>query len=113
MMKIYHNPRCAHSRAGLKYMEKKGYDLEIHKYLTEGITEAEIREIVAKTGKHPLELVRTQESLYKSEFRGKELSAEDWIRVLAAHPGLLQRPIVVNGDQAVVAFPPEEIEKIL
>lgn len=113
IMKIYHNPRCSHSRAGLKYMEKKGYDLEIHKYLTEGITEAELREIVEKTGKHPLELVRTQEPLYRTAFKEKEFSPDEWIRILAAHPQLLQRPIVVNGDKAVVAFPPEEIEKIL
>ncbi len=113
VMKIYHNPRCAHSRAGLKYMEKKGYDLEIRKYLTEGITEEEVQEILDKTGKQPLELVRTQEPLYKAEFRNRELTPREWIEALAAHPQLLQRPIVVNGDKAVIANPPEEIEKIL
>lgn len=113
VMKIYHNPRCAHSRAGLKYMEKKGYDLEIRKYLTEGITEEEVQEILDKTGKHPLELVRTQEPLYKAEFRNRDLTPREWTEVLAAHPQLLQRPIVVNGDKAVLAHPPEEIEKIL
>ncbi len=113
VMKIYHNPRCTHSRAGLLYIEKKGFDLEIRKYLTEGLTESELLEIVRKTGKKPEELVRTQEALYKSEFKGKQLTDEEWVRVLIEHPNLLRCPIVVNGEKAVVAFPPEEIEKII
>ena len=113
VMKIYHNPRCAHSRAGLKYIEKKGFDLEIRKYLTEGVTESELLEIVRKTGKKPEELVRTQEALYKSDYKGKMLTDSEWIAVLAAHPQLLRRPIVVNGEKAVIASPPEEIEKII
>ncbi len=113
VMKIYHNPRCAHSRAGLKYIEKKGFDLEIRKYLTEGVTESELLEIVRKTGKKPEELVRTQEVLYKSDYKGKVLTDSEWIAVLVAHPQLLRRPIVVNGEKAVIASPPEEIEKII
>jgi polyphosphate kinase len=113
VMKIYHNPRCAHSRAGLKYIEKKGFDLEIRKYLTEGVIESELLEIVRKTGKKPEELVRTQEVLYKSDYKGKVLTDAEWIAVLVAHPQLLRRPIVVNGEKAVIASPPEEIEKII
>ena len=112
-MKIYHNPRCAHSRAGLKYIEKKGFDLEIRKYLTEGVSEGELLEIIQKTGMKPEELVRTQEKLFKTEYKGKQLTDAEWIRALTEHPQLLQRPIVINGDKAVVACPPEEIEKII
>jgi polyphosphate kinase len=113
VMEIYHNPRCAHSRAGLNYLEKKGYDLEIKKYLTNGLTAEELRQILQKTGKTALELVRTQEPLYKSRFKGKPLSDEEWISILIENPQLLQRPIVVNGEKAVLANPPEEVEKIL
>lgn len=113
VMKIYHNPRCAHSRAGLNYLEKKGYDLEVKKYLTEGLDAEELRQILLKTGKSALELVRTQEPLFKSLYKGKNLSAEEWINILTAHPELLQRPIVVNGEKAILANPPEEVEKIL
>ena len=112
-MKIYHNPRCAHSRAGLKYIEKKGFDLVIRKYLTEGVSEGELLEIIQKTGMKPEELVRTQEKLFKTEYKGKQLTDAEWIRALTEHPQLLQRPIVINGDKAVVACPPEEIEKII
>ncbi|WP_372934649.1 polyphosphate kinase 1, partial [Mariniphaga sediminis] len=113
VMKIYHNPRCAKSRAGLKYLEEKGFDLEIKKYMKEGISEAELKEIIQKTGKKPFELVRTQEEEYKTNYKEKELSDDEWIKILSENPKLLQRPVVVNGDKAVLANPPEAVEEIL
>jgi polyphosphate kinase len=113
VMKIYHNPRCAHSRAGLKYIEKKGFDLEVIKYLTDGITKEELIQIVEKTGLKPHELVRKQEPLYKSDYKGKNMTDEEWMDVLVLNPQLLQRPVIVNGEKAVIAYPPEEVEKIL
>jgi polyphosphate kinase len=95
------------------YLEKKGFDLEIRKYLSDGITEEELHQIIEKTGLTPLDLVRKQEPLYKSNFKNKTLSDEEWIEILIRNPQLLQRPIVVNGEKAVIAFPPEEVEKIL
>jgi len=113
VMKIYHNPRCAHSRAGLNYLEKKGYELEIRKYLTEGLSEDEVRQILRKTGKNAVELIRKQEPFYKTELKGKQFTEEEWIDILIRYPQLLQRPVVVNGEKAVIASPPEEVEKIL
>ncbi len=113
IMKIYHNPRCAKSRAGLKYLEEQGYDIEIKKYLVEGITESELEEIVAKTGKSPFYFVRTQEKEFINNYRGKTLTDEEWIKILVNNPKLLQRPIVVNGDRAVLANPPENVEEII
>jgi len=113
IMKIYHNPRCAHSRAGLKYLENKGFDLEIRKYMAEGLSREELQQILAASGLPAAELVRKQEPLYKSGYKGKQLTDEQWIDVLVSHPELLQRPIVVNGDKAVLATPPEAVERIL
>lgn len=113
LMKIYHNPRCAHSRAGLKYLEKKGYELEIKNYLSEGLTEEELRQIVEKTGLKPFDLVRTQEPFFKTDLKNRTFSDEEWIAILVNNPKLLKRPLVVNGEKAVVATPPEEVEKIL
>lgn len=112
-MKIYHNPRCAKSREGLKYLEEKAYDIEIKKYLVEGITEAELQEIIEKTGKSPFDFVRTQEKEYKENYKGKNLSDKEWIKILVENPKLLQRPIVVNGNKAVLANPPENVESII
>ena len=113
IMKIYHNPRCAKSRAGLKYLEEQGYDVEIKKYLAEGLSEAELKDVISKTGMEPFKLVRTQETLYKTNYKGKEFTDEEWIKILVENPKLLQRPIVVNGDNAVLANPPENVENIV
>lgn len=112
-MKIYHNPRCSKSRLGLQYLEEKGYDIEIKKYLAEGITEAELTGIVAKAGKKPFDFVRTHEADYKTNYKGKEFSDKEWIKILVENPKLLHRPIVVNGQKAVLANPPENIEDIV
>ena len=112
-MKIYHNPRCAKSREGLKYLENKGYDIEIIKYLEDGILENDLREIIAKTGKKPFDFVRTQEKEYRELYKGKEISDGEWIKILSANPKLLQRPIVVNDSKAVLACPPEMVEEIV
>ncbi|AHW59947.1 arsenate reductase [Draconibacterium orientale] len=112
-MKIYHNPRCSKSRKGLQYLEDKGCKLEIIKYLDQGLTEKELSELIAKTGKKPFDFVRQHEQDYKEHYKGKVLSDEEWIKVLVENPKLLHRPIVVNGDKAVLGNPPENIDGIL
>ncbi|MGE0018827.1 MAG: polyphosphate kinase 1 [Draconibacterium sp.] len=113
VMIIYHNPRCAKSRAGLQYLESKGYDIEIRKYLSDGITETELLEIIKKTGKDAFSLVRTNEQDYIDNYKGKTLTNEQWIKILVKNPKLLQRPVVINGKRAVLANPPETIEEIV
>jgi arsenate reductase (glutaredoxin) len=112
-MKIYHNPRCSKSRNGLKFLEEKGCRFEVVKYMEEGISEKELAEIIALTGKKPFDFVRTQEQEYKDQFRGMKLSDADWIKILAKNPKLLQRPIIVNGNKAVLGNPPENIDLVL
>lgn len=112
-MKIYHNPRCSKSRKGLQYLENKGYNFEVVQYLAEGLNENELSEIIAKTGKKPFDFVRQHEKDYKEQYKGKMLSDEEWIKVLVENPKLLHRPIVVNGNKAVLGNPPENIEDIL
>ncbi len=113
IMKIYHNPHCAQSREGLRYLEKKGYELEVKKYLTEGITEEELRDIISRSGKKPFDFVRTQEKEYKELYKNRKFTDDEWIKVLAENPRLLQRPIVVNKNRSVLAIPPKEIDKII
>jgi len=112
-MKIYHNPRCSKSRNGLNYLTEKGYEFEVVKYLDEGISEEELSELISKTGKKPFDFVRTHENLYKKEFKGKKFSDKEWIKILVENPKLLHRPIVINGDKAVLANPPENVEEII
>jgi polyphosphate kinase len=111
-MEIYHNPRCSKSRAGLKYLEENGYHINVKNYLQDGITADEIKRILAKSGMSAFELVRTQEELYRKEYKGKELTEDEWVKILAENPRLMKRPIVINGKQAILAQPPELIERI-
>jgi polyphosphate kinase len=113
VMKIYHNPRCSKSRAGLQYLEEKGFDIEIIKYMNDGISESELKDIIKKTGKKPFDFVRTHEKDYIENYSGKEISDAEWIKILVENPHLLQRPIVVNGEKAILANPPEIIEEIV
>ena len=113
VLKIYHNPRCSISRAGLQYLEEKGYDIEIIKYIPDGISETELREIISKTGKEVHFFVRTQEKEYIDNYEGKEFSDDEWFKILAENPKLIRRPIVVNGNKAVLANPPENVEEIV
>lgn len=112
-MKIYHNPRCSKSRKGLQHIEEKGCNFEIVKYLEEGISETELSELIAKSGKKPFDFVRQHEKDYKEQYKGKLLSDNEWIKVLVENPKLLHRPIIVNGDKAVLGNPVANIDKIL
>ena len=112
-MKIYHNPRCSKSRAGLKYLEEKGYEITVVKYLDDGFTEQELQEIIAASGKSAFDFVRTHEADYREKYKDKELSDAEWIKILVENPRLLQRPIVVNGNKSVLAIPPESVEQII
>lgn len=111
-MKIYHNPRCSKSRAGLKYLEENNFQVTVKNYMQDGISAEEIKLILDKTGMPVIDLVRKQEELYRKEYKGKEISDEEWIKILSENPRLLQRPIVINGKKAILAQPPEQIEKI-
>lgn len=113
MITILHNPRCSKSRAGVALLEEKGVEFEVCKYLDEALTPDELVDIIDKLGKRPLDIIRKNEEVYKSEFADKELSDEEWILAMLEYPRLIERPIVINGDKAVIGRPTEEIETIL
>ena len=113
MYTIYHNPRCKKSRAGLQYLQSKGIDPEIVEYLKTPLSASELRELLSKLGKKPAEMIRTQEAVYKSDYKGKKMSDADWIKAMVDHPKLIQRPIVVKGKLAVLGDPVENIDALL
>lgn len=113
MLKIYHNPRCAKSREGLEILEKSGKDFEIVKYLDDVPSAEELRSLIGHLDIAPIDLVRKNETIWKENYKGKELSDDQIIRALAEHPKLIERPIVVKGSKAVIGRPPENIKKLL
>lgn len=113
MIKIYHNNRCSKSRCALTALEESGQEFEVVNYLQTVPTAEELREIIGKLGLKPHELIRKNESVYIAEFKGKELSDEEWIAAMVANPVLIERPILISGDKAVIARPAEKINEIL
>lgn len=113
MIKIYHNPRCRKSREGLALLEKSKKDFEVIKYLEEIPSKEELRSIINCLGITPENLVRKNEAIWKENYRGRLLSDEEVLDAMIEHPKLIERPIVVNGNKAVIGRPAENIETII
>lgn len=113
MITIYHNNRCSKSRCGLEILEESGKDYEIKKYLEDVPTEAELKELINKLSIQPIDLVRKNEAIWKENFKGKTLSDVEIIKAMVNNPKLIERPIVVNGNKAVIGRPPEKIIEII
>src|SRR5690606_32882410 len=112
-MKIYHNPRCRKSREGLQILEDSKEDFEVVLYLEKPPSGKELKSIIKKLGITPRELVRTGEADWKENFKGKDLTDDEIITAMVSYPKLIERPIVVKGNQAVVGRPPEKIKELL
>jgi arsenate reductase len=113
MLKIYHNPRCSKSRETLQLIEEKGVDVTVVEYLKDVPTPAELTELVRLLGISPLELVRKGEAVYKEQYKGKEMSDEEWILAMVEEPKLIERPIIVKGNKAVLGRPPQNVLELL
>ena len=113
MIQIWHNPRCRKSREGLAVLEAAKIDFEIIKYLDTPPTEKELTETIRKMGIKPIDLVRTKEAIWKENFKGKELSDKEIIKAMADNPKLIERPVVINGEKAVLGRPAENILSLL
>jgi len=109
MIKIYHNPRCRKSREGLQIVENSGKEFEIIKYLEDIPSEEELAKIIKKLNINPIQLVRKNEKVWKENFKGKDLSDHEIVKAMIENPKLIERPIVINNNKAVIGRPPETI----
>lgn len=111
-MQIYHNPRCRKSRETLNIIQENGFEPEIILYL-ENMPEKNILKSLLDKLNIPAEnLIRKNEDVYKTTYKGKSLSEEEWIDAMITHPKLMERPIVVKGDKAVLGRPPENVREL-
>ncbi len=113
MIKIYHNNRCSKSRCGLQLLEESGKDFEIVKYLDDIPTTKELKDIINLLGISPMDLVRKNEAIWKDNYKGKQLTDDEVVEAMAQNPKLIERPIVINGNKAVIGRPPEKILDII
>lgn len=112
-MKIYHNPRCRKSRESLELLQDKGVDPEIILYLQTPPSKQELKEIISKLGIKPVQLIRKGESIFKEKFKGKELTDAQWIDAMVNYPKLIERPIVIDGNKAVIGRPPVNVLQLV
>lgn len=113
MITIYHNPRCAKSRETLKIIHERGVNAKVVEYLKVCPSADELGKIVKKLGIKPADLIRKGESIFKDNYKGKELSDEQWLQVMAENPKLIERPIVIREEKAVIGRPPENVNELL
>lgn len=110
---IYHNPRCSKSRSTLALLEEHGVEPQIILYLENVPDVSQLKSLLTKLGMTADQLVRRGEADYKQSGLGKDSSEEDIIRAMAAHPKLIERPIVVKGPRAVLGRPPENVLELI
>ena len=103
---IYHNPRCSKSRETLCLLEEEGAEIEVIKYLEETPNEEELKKLLMKLNLKPLDIIRKGEKIYKEKFKNADFNDHEWIKIMVENPKLIERPIVVKGNKAIVGRPP-------
>ena len=110
---IYHNPRCSKSRNTLALLQENGVEPEVVLYLETAPDAAEIRGLLDKLQLQASELVRRGEEAYKACGLSRDSSEDEIVAAMALHPKLIERPIVVRGERAVLGRPPENALELL
>jgi arsenate reductase len=113
MLKFYHYPLCKKSRAELQNLKNKGIAVEVIDYFKKPLSEKELTDLLVRLNMKPKDIIRTQEALYKSNFKGKSFTDWEWVRILTENPRLIRRPIIVRDFKAVIGDSPANIDRLL
>ncbi len=106
---VWHNPRCSKSRQTMELLEEKGVEAEVVKYLEVSQSVESIKDVLKKLNISARDLMRTKEDEYKSLGLKDETDEDKLIEAMATHPKLIERPIVIKGNKAVLGRPPEKV----
>lgn len=109
MITIYHNNRCSKSRCALEILEKSDENFEIINYLESIPNKEDLKTLLNQLGLKPINLIRKNETIWKENYKGKNLTSSQIINAMVKHPKLIERPIVVKNNKAVIGRPPELI----
>lgn len=110
---IYHNTRCTKSREACSILKENGVEFETIEYLKNVPTKAELIKLLAKLNLKPEEIVRKKEPIYLKKLKGLKLNDEEWLQILIENPILIERPIIVKGNKAIIGRPPERVLELL
>jgi arsenate reductase (glutaredoxin) len=110
MLKIFYKSTCSTCRNALALIkENSNEEVELIEYMSDTPTQKELQGVVKMLGIKAEDLVRKKEKLYKEKYAGKKLTGREWIRVMAKNPILIQRPIVIDGDKAIIGRPADTV----
>ena len=112
-MKIFHNPKCRKSREALTWLMENGHNVEIIEYMKTGISLNSLKEITSKMEVSPFALLRKGEDEYEEHIKDKPLDENDILSLMSKYPKLIQRPIVLFEDKAILARPLENLIKAI
>jgi len=112
-IRIYYNPHCSKCRDTVALVRERGYTAELIEYLATPLSKTGLRDLLKKLDMKPLELIRKGEEIFKQNYAGCSLSDDEWLDAMVAHPVLMERPVVVRGNKAVIARPPENVLALL
>jgi len=112
-MKIYHNNRCSKSRDSYNLLLEKGVAFETVEYLKNPLNKKELADLLKKLNIPASKLIRKGEPDFKEHFKGKELSEKQWIDAMVQYPKLIERPIIVKGNKAVIGRPIDNVIELL
>lgn len=111
---IYQKPTCSKCRATLTLLKESGKEFDAINYYETPMTAEQLRELIDKLGVPVRSILRSDEPLFRSlKLAERQLSDDELIRIMVENPDLIQRPIVVRGDEAVLCRPPENVAKLL
>lgn len=113
MITLWHNPRCSKSRQALQLLEEAGAQVNLRKYLVDQPTRAEIDAVCEKLGLPALAMMRVGEKIYKDLGLAGESDPAALLEAMVEHPILIERPIAIRGDRAVIGRPPEDVLALL
>lgn len=112
-IKIYHNPRCSKSRATLALLQDRGHDIEVIEYLKNPLQANEIKDLLGKLGLAPAAILRTGEAAFRESGLSADSAPTALIELMVKEPIVIERPIVVVGDQARIGRPPERVLELI
>jgi arsenate reductase len=110
LVKVLHNGSCSKSNAVLEYLDENGVPFEIIDIVEDPLSILEIKTVLKKLNQSVFHLIRKTEKLYIENFANKNLSEEEWIKVLSENPSLIQRPIIIKGSVAMLGRPIENVK---
>ncbi len=110
IVKVLHNGNCSKSNAVLEYLDENGVPFEIINIVEEPLSVQEIKAVLKKLNQSVFHIIRKNEKLYLEKYAGKNLSEEEWIKILSENPSLIQRPILIKGSVAMLGRPVENVK---